>query len=150
MIATTHYDPRMERLTSDGGAGVNRIVAHIDGEDLHRDDRETAAHALGEFLRRLIVPGDVGATARKFVVFAQIFSPELLGVSLSKIGKRMGVTRSALSKVSLELRDQFRLTCRGAKSPHTRKAYSAAQHRAVARGTHASIKRRDRRPWKKR
>ena len=150
MIVTHHPDVRMERLTSDGGAGVNRIISHIDGEDLRPDDRETAAHALGEFLRRLIVPGDVGATARKFVVFAQIFSPELLGVSLSKIGKKLGVTRSALSKVSLELRDQFRLTCRGAKSPHTRAAYRAAQLRAVARGSHASMKRLDRRPWRKR
>ena len=150
MIVTRHPDLRMERLTSDGGAGVNRIISHIDGDDLRPDDRETAAHALGEFLRRLIVPRDVGATARKFVTFATIFSPELMDVSLADVGRALGVTRSALSKVSLELRDQFRLTCRGAKSPHTRAAYRAAQHRAVARGTHASMRRRDRRPRKKR
>ena len=150
MIAINHPDVRMERLTSDGGAGVDRIYRHIDGDDLRTDDRETASHALGECLRGLIVPKDVKCTARRFVVFASIFSPELLGTSLAKIGREMGVTRSALSKVSLELRQNFRLPCRGAKSPHTRVIYRNAQLRAVARGTHSSRIRTDRRPSKKR
>lgn len=144
------YDARMERLTSDQGAGVDRIVRHIDGDDLHRDDRETAAHALGEFLRRIVSPGDPMRTARRFAVFASIFSPELLGISFSKMAKPLRVTRSALSKMGLAIRAEFNLTSRGAKSERARSLYAAAQHRAVAKGTHASLKRRDRRLRRKR
>ena len=139
-------DLRLERLTSDGGAGVDQIIRSIDGDDLHRDDRETAAHALGEFLRRIVSPGDPMRTARRFAVFASIFSPELLGISFSKMAKPLRVTRSALSKMGLAIRAEFNLTSRGAKSQRARSLYAAAQHRAVARGTHASRKRRDLRP----
>ena len=145
-----HYDARFERLTSDQGEGVRAIERHIDGDDLHRDDRETAAHALGEFLRRIVTPGDPIRTARRFAVFASIFSPELLGISLSKMAKPLGVTRSALSKIGLSIREEFNLTSRGAKRASARFIYAAAQHRAVARGTHASLKRLDLRPRRKR
>jgi len=144
-----HYDARMERLTSDQGAGVDRIVRHIDGDDLHRDDRETAAHALGEFLRRIVTPGDPLRTARRFAVFASIFSPELLGISFSKMARPLRVTRSALSKMGLAIRAEFNLTSRGAKSARARSLYAAAQHRAVAKGTHASLRRRDLRTRRK-
>lgn len=143
-------ETHLERLSSDGWAGVRAIERHIDGEDLHPDTRETAAHALGEFLRRIIVPGDPMRTARRFAVFASIFSPELLGISFSKMSKPLGVTRSALSKMGLFIRKEFRLTSRGAKSATAREKYKTAQHRAVARGTHASMKRCDRRPRRKR
>ena len=90
-------ETHLERLSSDGWAGVRAIERHIDGDDLHRDDRQTASYALGEFLRRIISPGDPMRTARRFAVFASIFSPELLGISFSKMSKPLGVTRSALS-----------------------------------------------------
>ena len=143
-------DLRLERLTSDGGAGVESIVRHIDGDDLRRDDAETAAHALGEFLRRLISPGEVRRTARRFVVFASIFSPQLLNVSLAEIGRELGVTRSALSKIGLQIRAEFRLPSRGAKPERTRAIYRQAQLRSVAAGRHSSQKRRDLRPRRKR
>lgn len=145
-----HHDAQLDRLTSDQGAGVERMVRHIDGDDLHRDDRETAAHALGEFLRRIVTPGDPVRTGRRFAVFASIFSPELLGISFSKMSKPLGVTRSALSKMGLAIRAEFNLTSRGAKSARARSIYAVAQHRAVARGTHASKKRRDLRPRRRR
>ena len=144
------HDARLERLTSDGGAGVDRIVRHIDGDELHRDDRETAAHALGEFLRRIIAPGDPAKTGRRFVVFASIFAPELLGVSFMQMSRQMGVTRAALSKVGIQLREEFRLPSRGAKPERTREIYRQAQLRAVAAGRHSSQKRRDLRPRRKR
>ena len=144
------HDARFERLTSDGGAGVERIVRHIDGDDLHRDDAETAAHALGEFLRRIITPGDPMRTARRFAVFASIFAPQLLNVSLSQIGRELGVTRSALSKIGLQIRAEFRLPSRGAKPERTRDIYRQAQLRSVAAGRHSSQNRRDLRPRRKR
>jgi len=143
-------ETHLERLSSDGWAGVKAIERHIDGDDLTRDDRQTASHALGEFLRRIISPGDPMRTARRFAVFASIFSPELLGISFSKMSKPLGVTRSALSKMGLAIRAEFNLTSRGAKSERARSLYAAAQHRAVAKGTHASLKRRDLRPRRKR
>ena len=143
-------EAHLERLSSDGWAGVRAIEQHIDGDDLNRDDRQTASRALGEFLRRIISPGDPMRTARRFAVFASIFSPELLGISFSKMSKPLGVTRSALSKMGLAIRAEFRLTSRGAKSERARSLYAAAQHRAVARGSHASMKRCDRRPRRKR
>jgi len=146
---TQTRDAYLERCSSDRGAGVERIVRHVDGEDLHPDTRETAAHALGEFLRRIIAPGDPLRTARRFAVFASIFSPELMGFSFAKMARPLGVTRAALSKIGLHIRKEFRLTSRGAKSASARESYKAAQHRAVARGTHASQLRRDIRPRRK-
>lgn len=144
------HDSRLERMTSDGGAGVEQIVRHIDGDDLHREDRETAAHALGEFLRRIISPGEPMRTARRFAVFASIFSPQLLNVSLAQIGRELGVTRAALSKVGIEIREEFRLPSRGAKPERTRAIYRQAQLRSLAAGRHSSQKRRDLRPRGKR
>jgi len=143
-------ETHLERLSSDGWAGVRAIERHIDGDDLRRDDRETASHALGEFLRRIITPNDPLRTARRFAVFASIFAPELLGISFSKMSKSLGVTRSALSKMGLSIRAEFRITSRGAKSARARSLYAIAQHRAVARGTHSSRCRIDLRPRKKR
>jgi len=144
------HEAHMEKLSSDHGAGVEQIVRHIDGDDLGRGEAETAAHALGEFLRKIVAPGDPMRTARRFAVFASIFSPELLGISFNKMAKSLLVTRSALSKIGLAIRADFNLTSRGAKSDRARSAYAAAQLRAVSRGTHSSQKRRDLRPRRKR
>lgn len=151
MIAIQHLrDLQQERLTTDKGAGVEAITRSIDGDDLTANDQEATAHALGEFLRRVIAPGDPLRTARRFAVFASIFSPELLGISFSKMAAQLGVTRAALSKMGMAIRQEFRLTSRGAKSAGACLKYRDAQNRAVARGTHASLSRRDLRPRRKR
>jgi len=71
------------------------------------------------------------------VTFATIFAPELMGVSLRRMGPQLGVTRAALSKHALALRREFNLTWRGAKSEASRQIYRDAQLRAVASGRHA-------------
>jgi hypothetical protein len=81
---------------------------------------------------------------------ADIERLEMLGISFSKMSKPLGVTRSALSKMGLAIRAEFNLTSRGAKSERARSLYAAAQHRVVAKGTHASLKWRDLRPRRKR
>ena len=81
---------------------------------------------------------------------ADIERLEMLGISFSKMSKPLGVTRSALSKMGLAIRAEFNLTSRGAKSERARSFYAAAQHRAVVKGTHASLKRRDLRTRRKR
>lgn len=143
-------ETHLERLSSDGWAGVRAIEKHIDGDDLDPGDRETAAHALGEFLRRIIAPGDPMRTARRFAVFASIFSPELLGISFSKMAKPLKVTRAALSKMGLAIRQEFRLTSRGAKTASARASFRQGQLRALAAGRHSSQRRQDRRPRRKR
>ena len=131
------HDLRMERLTSDQGAGEEAIVRACDGDDLHPKG-ETLEHALGEFLRRIISPGDALRTSRRFVVFACIFSPELLGQSFSVMAPRLRCTRAALSKIGLRIRKDFNLTSRGAKPAGAINLYRLAQLRAVAGGRHAS------------
>ena len=127
----------MERLTSDQGAGEEAIVRAIDGDDLHPEG-ETLAHALGEFLRRIISPGDALRTSRRFVVFASIFSPELLNESFRSMAPSLGVTRAALSKIGIGIRKEFNLTSRGAKPAAAINQYRLGQLRAVAQGRHAS------------
>ena len=127
----------MERLTSDKGAGEEAIVRAIDGDDLHPEG-ETLAHALGEFLRRIICPGDALRTSRRFVVFASIFSPELLNESFRSMAPSLGVTRAALSKIGIGIRKEFNLTSRAAKPAGAINRYRLAQLRAVAQGRHAS------------
>ena len=129
-------DLQMERLTSDKGAGEEAIVAACDGES--EPTGETLGHALGEFLRRIIAPGDALQTSRRFVVFASIFSPELLGQSFSVMAPRLRCTRAALSKIGLRIRKDFNLTSRGAKPAGAINLYRLAQLRAVAGGRHAS------------
>ena len=127
----------MERLTSDKGAGEEAIVRAIDGDDLHPEG-ETLAHALGEFLRRIICPGDALRTSRRFVVFASIFSPELLNESFRSMAPSLGVTRAALSKIGIGIRKEFNLTSRAAKPAGAINRYRLAQLAAVASGRHAS------------
>ena len=130
-------DLQMERLTSDKGAGEEAIVAACDGDDLHPKG-EPLAHALGEFLRRIIAPGDCLRTSRRFVVFASIFSPELLNQSFRSMAPKMGCTRAALSKIGITIRKEFNLTSRGAKPARAINLYRLAQLAAVAGGRHAS------------
>ena len=130
-------DLQMERLTSDKGAGEEAIVAACDGDDLHPKG-ETLAHALGEFLRRIIAPGDCLRTSRRFVVFASIFSPELLNQSFRSMAPKLGCTRAALSKIGITIRKEFRLPSRGAKPAGAINRYRLAQLAAVAGGRHAS------------
>ena len=131
------HDLRMERLTSDQGAGEEAIVRACDGDDLHPKG-ETLAHALGEFLRRIISPGDALRTSRRFVVFASIFSPELLNQSFRSMAPKLGCTRAALSKIGITIRKEFHLTSRGAKPAGAINRYRLAQLAAVAAGRHAS------------
>ena len=131
------HDLRMERLTSDKGAGEEAIVRACDGDDLHPNG-ETLAHALGEFLRRIIAPGDCLRTSRRFVVFASIFSPELLNQSFRSMAPKLGCTRAALSKIGITIRKEFRLPSRGAKPAGAINRYRLAQLTAVAQGRHAS------------
>ena len=108
----------------------------MDGE-LPPESSSRAAHAVGEFLRRIITPHRPKTTGIRFVAFAAVFAPELMDVSLNKMAPELGVTRAALSKHTLQIREEFNLTWRGAKSEASRKAYSRAQHRAVAAGRHS-------------
>ncbi|NCY21301.1 hypothetical protein EBX31_04995 [bacterium] len=133
---TQNHAEALEILHNDRGAQAAGILRHIDGE-LDPESSSRAAHALGEFLRRIITPNNPKTTAIRFVTFAAIFAPELMGVSLLRMGPELGVTRAALSKHALALRQQFNLTWRGAKSEASRKVYRAAQLRAVAAGRHS-------------
>ena len=128
----------MEKLTSDHGAGEEAIIRACDGDDLSIPTGETAAHALGEFLRRIVVPGQVVQTSRRFAVFASIFAPEILGLSFRAMARDLGCTRACLSKHGIQLRKVFHLTSRGAKPARAINNYRLAQLRAVAEGRHAS------------
>ena len=131
------HDLRMERLSSDKGAGVEQIIRSIDGDDLHPQG-ETLANALGNFLRKIICPGNALRTSRRFAVFASIFCPELLNESFRSMAPSLGVTRAALSKIGIGIRKEFNLTSRGAKPARSINHYSLAQLRAVRMGRHAS------------
>lgn len=115
---------------------MEQIVRKVDGE-LDPTSSSRAAFALGEFLRRMISRNNPRATGIRFATFAHIFSPELMGPSLRCMARKLGITRAAMSKHAIEIRKQFNLTWRGAKSERSRAAYSAAQHRAVAAGRHS-------------
>ena len=133
---TAQHDKYIADVHHDHGKQAAGIIRHIDGE-LDETSSSRAAHAVGEFLRRVITPNNPKATACRFVTFATIFAPELMNVSLLRMGPQLGVTRAALSKHALALRKEFNLTWRGAKSEASRKAYRAAQLRAVAAGRHS-------------
>lgn len=111
-------------------------MRQVDGE-LEPENSSRAAFALGEFLRRMITPNNPRTTGIRFATFAHIFAPELMGPSLRVMAAGLGITRAAMSKHALTIRDQFNLTWRGAKSERARVSYAAAQHRAVAAGRHS-------------
>lgn len=133
---TKNHDRALEQAATDRGAAAEAIVRHVDGE-LDPDNSSRAAFALGEFLRRMVAPNNPRTTGICFATFAHIFSPELMGPSLNKMAAGLGITRAAMSKHALAIREQFNLTWRGAKSDRSRAAYAAAQHRAVAAGRHS-------------
>lgn len=136
MIDQRIYDARMEALTSDRGRQAEGIIRAIDGE-LDPESSSRAAHAVGEFLRRIICPQRPKTTGLRFVAFATVFAPELMNVPLRKMAPQLNVTRAALSKHTIRIREEFNLTWRGAKSETSRIAYRDAQLRAVAAGRHS-------------
>lgn len=133
---TEKHADALEKLSSDRGAGAEAIIRDVDGE-LPPESSSRAAYAVGEFIRRIITPNQPRTTAIRFVAFATVFAPSMMNVSLNKMAPQLGVTRAALSKHTLAIREQFNLTWRGAKSETSRATYSRAQHRAVAAGHHS-------------
>lgn len=63
--------------------------------------------------------------------------------NLAKIAAQAGITKQAISKYMVELRDSLGITVGPGKRHTARQAYREAQVRAFAQGTHASFKRKD-------
>ena len=65
--------------------------------------------------------------------------------NLSKIAVEAGLTKQCISKWMTQFRDELNMSRTCGKSDRARETYRVAQNAAVAAGTHASFKRRDRR-----
>jgi hypothetical protein len=61
---------------------------------------------------------------------------------LSAIAQEAGITKQAVSKWLVEFREEIGLDMSVGKSSSARQKYAAAQRRAVARGTHSSVRRK--------
>jgi hypothetical protein len=62
--------------------------------------------------------------------------------TLSAIAKEAGVTKQAVSKWLCEFRDELGFNVSIGKSASARSKYALAQHRAVVKGTHSSVRRK--------
>jgi hypothetical protein len=147
---TTHQQNNIDRILTDGGAGVERIISEIDGDDTTAEAARLAAtaQAVAEVFKRCIVPTRPRLTATRLLLLAMHLSPDLLKSNQSDCARDMGVTRAHISKVSISIGEEFQvLRCaRWHKRSTVREKYRVAQHRAVRLGHHAS----DLRPKKNR
>lgn len=130
----------------DYGAGVEAIVAKVDGEPLQQAEARELAHTLGQVFRSCVSsPTDLRGTAIRLLMLCLILCPDYMGSpALSRIGAVFGVTRQALSKINLWIQAKFNLRYRPSKLTTFRLHYRKAQLLAVKRGNHASqiVKRR--------
>ena len=139
---TTHQQNNIDRILTDGGAGVERIISEIDGDDTSAEAASLAAtaQAVAEVFKRCIVPTRPRLTATRLLLLAMHLSPDLLKSNQSDCARDMGVTRAHISKVSISIGEEFQvLRCaRWHKRSTVREKYRVAQHRAVRLGHHAS------------
>jgi len=150
-VKTLYQQDTSDRIYSDNGAGEQAIIRRCDGLPEHNSPEESKpAEALGLLIRKLGSP-DLKTTARKFVMLSLMIDGHALGSpTLSTASKQLGCTRQALSKLNLQLQRELNLRWRPSKSTKAREAYSQAQHRSVAKGTHVSLVKKKRKPKRKR
>ena len=128
----------------DQGAGVESIITEIEGEDpaartMSDADRELAG-ALLEFIRKIIRSGNAALTAKRFISICLQMAPDVMGLTQMAAARQLGVTRSALSKVGIQLAEEMSLGhARWRKGEQTRQTFREAQQRAIAAGTHVSF-----------
>lgn len=129
-----------EYAMHDHGAGVEAIVAKVDGEPLKQAEARELAHTLGQVFRSCVItPTDLRGTAIRLLMLCLILCPDYMGSpALAKIGRVFGVTRQALSKINLWIQEKFNLRYRPSKLTTSRLNYRKAQLLAVRRGNHAS------------
>lgn len=133
-------------LISDGGRGVERMVAELDGVDPDAGKPREVAVALAELLRRLARPKNAHTSALRFVGLLHHLAPDIISQSLTASAKQLGITRAGLSKAGLAILEEFRIPSRYHKSSTARESYRKAQIRAVSLGRHASQRRRKKQP----
>jgi hypothetical protein len=150
-VKTLFQQDTIDRFYSDNGAGEQAIIRRCDGLPEYSSPEESkTAEALGLLIRKLGSP-DLKTTARKFVMLSLMIDGHALGSpTLSTASKQLGCTRQALSKLNLQLQRELNLRWRPSKSTKAREAYSQAQHRSVAKGTHVSLVKKKRKPKRKR
>ena len=150
-MKTLFQQDNIDRFYSDNGAGEQAIIRRCDGLPEYSSPEESkTAEALGLLIRKLGSP-DLKTTARKFVMLSLMIDGHALGSpTLSTASKQLGCTRQALSKLNLQLQKELNLRWRPSKSTRAREAYSQAQHRAMAKGTHVSLLKKKRKPKRKR
>jgi len=68
--------------------------------------------------------------------------------SFSAIAQEAGCTKQAVSQWMCNFRDELGFQVSAGKSTVARRAFAAAQYRAVKRGTHSSIRRKQRKAIK--
>ena len=124
----------------DYGAGVEAIVAKVDGEPLKQAEARELAHTLAQVFRSCVSkPTDLRGTAIRLLMLCLILCPDYMGSpALAKIGRVFGVSRQALSKINLWIQQKFNLRYRPSKLTTSRLNYRKAQLLAVRRGNHAS------------
>lgn len=133
----------------DHGRGVEQILEEIEGQDPEQerlnDQQQELAGLLLELIRKLIIPGSAAQSAQRFIVLALHLCPDVLNVSMLKAAAQMKLTRASLSRHSIRLSREWDLGhARWRKTRGAMTKYAAAQHRAVARGTHTAFHRKDR------
>jgi hypothetical protein len=117
-------------------------VEHIEPED---DDEEPDMSELGKLnpegvqalLRWLIPTDDLLApnmrdhrwrvAVRRLAALAHAVMPEIRGISQTELAKELGVTRAAISKLEVALRDWAGLSCNGGKSEAARESFRIRQ-----------------------
>jgi hypothetical protein len=129
---------------TDHGAGAERIVSEIDGEDPEAARPAELGNLLLELVRKIVRPGNSRQTAQRFVGLVLHVCPDVLGLSQMAAAKGLGVTRASLSKTSIRLAEELGLGhARWRKHEATRIKYRSAQIRAKLYGRHSSQTRRD-------
>ena len=130
------------KYTDDGAAAVGMYAA-LDGVTPDDSKPPELATMFLELIRKIVAPGRAKTTALRFVSLVLQLMPDALDLSQLQAAKQIGCTRAGLSKTGITLAEKLGLGhARWRKSEGARSQYRLGQLRAVAKGTHASFKRK--------
>jgi len=138
------FDVGSSVFAGDGGQSVENMVNAIDQVSPDALKPSDLAVALAELVRRLIKPHNARATAQRFLALAHHLAPDCIAQSLTKSALQLKVTRASLSKVGIQVLEEFRIPAGYHKCHNARQTYRTAQLKAFKAGRHASQVKRKR------
>ena len=138
-------DGQLEPTTGFDFDSVDRNVFNVKDEENDVVELSEASRALGMIIQWACESKDIKLVGARVAALGCLLYADHMPhnrTNLSAIAEEAGCTKQCISKWLVDFREELGFNVSIGKSNGARHRYAAAQHRAIARGTHSSIRRR--------